>query len=267
MIGFSLFFILWFISAHLCGGLAIAVALHFSTVFILAVQLDSGWHWLRSSWLARFVGQCLMRVQVGSELMELDPLRQYVFACEPHGPVALHLCFLFAAHGGLTMQEKMARRTVVMGHWLLIFLPFVCQLFQLCGVTFSWRTTVDRALDRVSHLALCPSGMHGKLDSLRRIVEPGTIVVRRRERLGFIALAARRRAVIIPILSPREDDAMTVFNWILLAFGVYSKCDVTMRIGKPIDTGANPAEIETLASLYYENLVLLAGDDYKIKFE
>lgn len=271
MIGVSLFFPLWFVAAHLCGGLGVALAAHLSTVALLALFVEFGWHWLRASRLARFVGRSLMRVRVGGELLELDSRRQYIFACEPHGPAALHLCFLFAAHGDLAMHEKMARRTVVMGHWLLVLLPFVCQLFQLCGVMFSWRATVDRALDRRSHVALCPSGIAGKVDAITRSFEPHTIVIRRRERFGFIALAARKNAVIVPVLSPDENSALTTIHWLCFAAGLTSKCDVAMRIGKPIDTcsldSLTQTKLDKIASLYYEALVELAGDDYKIEFE
>lgn len=274
MIGVLLFLFLWPLATYLCGSLRTAVILHSLTLLTLNCYLHGGWHWLRSSALARFLGRRLMRVSVvGDALRTLDPARQHVFACAPHGPAALHLCFVFAAHGDATMSERMARRTVVVGHWLLVLLPFVCQIFQLCGVTFSQRSSFDRALDLRCDIALCPDGLDGKLAALRNpSAAPGTITIRRRERAGFVALAARKRALIVPVLSPLEHRPFGVLScFLLLAFGAYSPCDIAVRVGQPIETSEidadDSAQIDALTRTYYDRLVALAGDDYTINFD
>jgi hypothetical protein len=278
----------WLVLANLCGSFWLAVVVHLSTAAALAVFVNFGFHPFRASRVSLWVGRLLMRVSLDKAsrdiLASLDPKRQYIFACEPHGQAPLHLSFIFAAHGGATMQPALHEKTVVMGHTLIAMFPFMCQLFQLYGVTFSAEQTVQRALQLGAHMALCPSGLAGKLESINRDNynnhgEKHQVFVVRRSLPRIMKLAAERKALIVPVLSPNEDRAFWNLNpfettslfssfalgneWFVRPF-----CAINVRIGAPIDSGnfspRSASDLQSLTNLYYEKLSELAKPDYTL---
>jgi hypothetical protein len=304
--------ILWMALILLCGGFYLAVALHLSTASALALFVGFGWNGLRSSFISKRLAVFLRTrfTQASLDVLRaIDPKRQIFFACAPHGPVSLHLC-LFAAQGGADVgtATEIIERTVVMGHWLILLLPGVCQLFQLYGVVFSARSTVENALNKDANVALCVSGMPGKTFSqlkfsfnMKRVDgdKKTCVIVPRRERNGFLFLAAKRGALIVPVLSPNEDyaydDGLTSLTSFLLFLSDYlkhwlfdliagfcvcrvgglwfvqPKCNVSVRVGQPIDASlfdaSSSISMSELEKQYFDSLEHLASPDYKISFE
>jgi len=310
MILILLFFVLWWVLAYLCDSLLVAVALHLSTALALAVFLAFGWNWLRVSRLsvnvARFLGVRFTH-DGALVLQQLDARRQIFFACSPHGTASLPLC-LFAGHGACRsdIPSEIAERTAIMGHWLLLLLPGVCQFFQLYGVVFSARSTVESALDRGMNIALCPSGMLGKTSSqfsIDTMPDPMSqkipIYIPRRERIGFLFLAAKRKALVVPVLSRNEDylftDAfpsitalarfisqLTNNHWFVESLAamcvtpvggrwlIKPRFDVEIQVGAPIDAAlfdpSSKTSMATLEKQYCSSLKALEGRVHKVIF-
>lgn len=284
----------WYLLTLLCGGPLVAFVLHISTATFIAVFLPFGLHSWRASRFAHFVGRTLMRVSIDAKsvhrLQQLDERKTYWFPCDPHGQAPLHMTYVFAAHGNVGMPEGVARKTVVMGHWLILLLPFACQLCQLFGVTFSAPFTVQRSRAFNANIALCPGGLPAKNTCMLRrhdsnhvySTKPPVYVVARR-RPGYLRLAAKEKALIVPILSPDEERAFVNFNplswtgipYVVLMFGkewlFRPFCNVTVRVGEPIDAArfdpTKESDMLALNNLYYERIKQLASPDYCVVLE
>jgi hypothetical protein len=290
MIIILLFVATWYVLLSMCSwSWWWACAVHFGSVFLLALPGFKGSTWLRSSLLADAVVGWLLRTRLDDtsrqRLAKLDGKRQHVLLGEPHGQVPLHL-YLLAAFGS-HVPRHVAENTVVMAHWLISLLPFACQLCQLCGVVFSLRCTVDWALDRSYNVAACMSGLLGKHKSMLNEtldVVGSTVFVSTSERNGMLALAARRGALIVPIMVPRIDLAFAntrflkglPLSFLTVTLGgeffLRPFCDVEVRVGAPIDPrrlgidAECAADIGRLRRLFYRELEKLAQPEYVVRY-
>jgi len=276
-------------------GLLLGACVQIASVVALMYIFPLGLLCLRKSRFATLLGRYLMRVNFEPESLErlhnLDPNSRYVFACEPHGDKTLGMALTFGAPGHNTLPDKVVSNCVVVAHWLLFFVPFVAQLFVLCGVVCSRpKHFLYRTLRLGCNFAVCPSGLKGKFATLQRRDEdvPKSLtgkriiqVVQRAQRLGFCSLAARYKAKIVPVLSLHEDVAYyhlfqslrvpmlvcTVGS--LVFFPICERLDV--RVGMPIDTDGynseNSGEMSMLAARYYKALQDLAEPDYCVFLE
>ena len=204
--------------------------------------------------------------------------RQVVFGIAPHGPLCLGLVIGFAGHCG-QLPAQLSERLVIVGHWFIRALPFVRELASAFGIISSSRVTVDEAFERNQHLALIPCGM---LSKLRCLVEKTprdkhTVVVHRSaKRFGFIALAARNGALLVPVLAPDENRLYDLYGahfglwpltlvlgrWLLLP-----KKKSTVRVGMPIDTLDFANDIPGLERAYYAALSKLAEPTHWVRFK
>ena len=299
MILLSFFFVLlWLLLYTLCGGIWLAIGVHLVSAALLAVFAGFGLHPLRASRFADWFMGHWMRTNFDDAsravLAALDPSKQHIVLCEPHGQVPLAMC-RFAGYG-TEVPRAFARRTVVMGSSFMLLLPFFCQFFQLCGMVFAARVAVDATLDRSLNVVACLSGLKGKSASIvrdarecRRVDAQGRhiIDVVRPERCGLLVLAARRGLTIVPVFSPMEERAfwnvpvlfgergcnthvvLTMGNeWFMRPF-----CDVRVRVGAPIDTKAlrldpnSPRDMHELTELVYASMKQLAEPDCVVKLE
>jgi hypothetical protein len=288
----------WLALLALCSwSVWLALAVHFITVALLSLPFFNGLLSLRSSALADAVVGQLLRVSLAPDAADrvsrMSGDTQEIFACEPHGQLPLHLYF-FAAFGS-RLPLAVGRRCAVMGHAIIGVIPFVSQLCQLCGVIFSFRTTVDAALECGRSIAFCPSGLRGKAmamtDDAARDLDAmlGSddarlpIYVCRRDRCGLFALAARRGLRVTPVLVPRLNSAylnlypyqrpfwlfvITAGNdWLVRPFS-----KVELRFGAPLDPvalkidGNKPADVEAFFDAYHKELERLAQPDFVIKY-
>lgn len=269
---------------------------HFGTLVVLFWLFPVGVPAFRKSRLASFFGRTLVNINFDAvslaRLRRLDVKKNYAFAYEPHGPQVLGLCFTVAAPGTDSMPPALADNCVVVGHWIIVCVPFVAQFFALFGVVPSRPNRLfEMLLESGKSFAICPSGIQGKYASLLRTgQEPAQrkISVRRTRRsstserrgLGLFVYVARHKIALVPILSVDEDRAFrNLFGWIGCPHLVFPLgrqifrplCKhMVVRVGEPIDTAtvdaADPEAIRLLADQYYEALAELALPD-KIGFD
>jgi hypothetical protein len=291
------FLLVWPLLFFICGGFWLAIALHLGSAALLATLSHMGIEPLRASRFADWFLGHWMRTHFDDEsraqLAALDATKQYIFVCEPHGQVPLHLC-RFAGYGS-AVPRALAQRTVVMASSLMLLLPFACQFFQMCGMVFAARPAVELALDRSLNVAACLSGLTGKSASMLRTAEQcrrtrddgrHVVDVVQPERCGLLVLAVRRGLPIVPVLSPMEERAfwnvpllgehtpdwhlvLTLGNeWCMRPF-----CDVRVRVGAPIDTAAlgldanKPLHLHRLGELIYASMRQLAEPDCCVKLQ
>lgn len=226
----------------------------------------------RASRLAAYLGRVVMRTRFSS-LGVLDSLGAgpHMFVCEPHGVACLHLVFGFAAHGG-ALPEHVASRTLVVAHWLYKLVPILRNIYAVFGVIDNSAYAIECALDEGYSVALIPSALVGKDRSLTWTDdskdEDARTVVWRRSQLGWAVYAARRRASVVPVLSPREDEAyrrgMTHFAWpFVLPLGwwfIRPVVDIEFRVGAPIAHGTHA----TLAARTYATLRELGAPTHHV---
>jgi hypothetical protein len=236
--------------------------------------------YIRGSTFSQYVGEHLYGVRFDDaskwRLKALAQKGHYVFCCEPHGAACLHMVYGFAAHGE-RLPEALAERVHVMAHWCYLALPFVNVIYEAYGVVPNTQGVVQRLLARGDSIAVCPSGVPGKCCSV--INPPKNVktitVLRRREKLGFLSMAARNGADLVPVLSVNENNAFNhtdvTSGWFVygrwLLFPVVDSLE--LRVGAPIPTLSykhdDPASMEALADRYYSAVVALGGTDYTVE--
>lgn len=211
---------------------------------------------------------------------------QYIFACEPHGPECMQMAFGFAGHGG-ELPAEIADNLSLVSHWLGRFLPLVRDLYSAVGVVSCTREIVESELCAGSHLAIIPSGIKGKSQTMleggahndpKSITKEGKLRVRvhtRGDRLGIFALAAAHDAYLVPVFSPDEQRAFALHGrwlrcWPLVLirgwFGLLPFVDeIRVRVGEPINckpyNHQDRQSVRNLANLYYKRLGYLAHPD------
>jgi hypothetical protein len=204
--------------------------------------------------------------------------RSVIFAVEPHGYQCLAAALLFTGYGTesafLTqLGVEFMQNTRIVGHWIVNFFPFLNWLYAVFGVITSNRNAVERALVNGRHLVLIPSGLAGKQHSVEHRsampFEEVDILTRPDQRFGFLSLAARHSALVVPVLVPDEQDAYqalwssavpwflrpTLGKWLL--FPLVSSKHKSMRVlvGEPINggeyDGRSRKSIAEFAKRYY----------------
>lgn len=142
---------------------------------------------------------------------ELDPNRNYLFACFPHGVVCSGAFGAFATNA-LNFHEIFPGMTCNMitlgGHFLI---PFFRDLLLAVGGCSSSQESLNYLLDckneRGRCVALIVGGAAEALDS-----HPGEYKVILNRRKGFIKLAMRNGAPLVPVFSFGETDVFRPFN-------------------------------------------------------
>lgn len=244
----------------------------------------------RGGWLARAVWywfDASFTPESTEVLKEIDADmrtagKQFIFACEPHAPQCLQLTLGFAGHAA-KLPSELSRRVRVVAHTSTRFIPLVREILSLYGVVGAGRYALERLLNNGDSLALIPSGVYGKEHALldRTQHSSGVInVYRRRERFGFLYLAVKHRAAVVPVLSP---DELTSYELLFQQFRAWPlvlpigrhllapRNSVRFIVGKPIDTSEynykSTADMQRLADRYYFELAALApyGQTVKIR--
>lgn len=234
----------------------------------------------RDGWLARFVHKHAPVLYPRSARERLKQLarteRQLMFCLAPHGPMCLGMAIGFAGHYG-QIPVEISDRLLIVGHWSIRLIPFVRELAAAFGIISSLRAPVDEALAAGRHLALIPCGMDSKMQSLVDApVAPNTIVVhRQRNRLGFLALAARHNLLVVPVLAPDENNLYSLHGtslglwWLTLPLGrhlLLPRRTLTLRFGTPIDPAQLGHSVERLETAYYSALSQLAVPTHRVEY-
>jgi hypothetical protein len=263
----------------------VLMLLHYMTVSALRANGTLFWEESRVSHFARLVKWLFPVHFDAASIEQLNELakskRQLMFCLAPHGPLCLHAAIGFLGHVG-ELPKAMCQRLRLVGHWSLFMIPIVNELATAFGVIDSSRATVDMALENNQHVALIPCGMDSKIRVLIEapVADKQTVVIHRsRAQFGFLVLAARRKALIVPVLGPDENNLYDLYGtrfgcWILTLivgrFGVLPRQTSLVRVGKPIDTSGfaswKRADMLRLAELYYAALDELAGESHQLEF-
>jgi len=261
------------------------------------VRYDCSWPWLRATRLSDTLRRSLCALRLDSvshaRLAALAPdlrgRRQAIFAVEPHGYACIAVALLFAGYGTAgsprdALGADIAGRIRVVGHWIALTIPFVRELYAVFGVLNCSRASFEQALRSRQHLAVIPSGVNGKRDAVLRAPRAGVVDVLRRpdDRLGFLSLATRFGALIVPVLALDEQSTYTALGprwlpWPLqlvvgrcLVAPLARSAPMRVAVGEPIDTAAlnrhRPGAIEELAERYYDALSRLA-DEHGVRLE
>ena len=274
-------------------GLFVESWLGAALVLLAYYALLEGWHhadMLRSeSWrggpFARFVRHWFdveFDTKAVEQLCRIDtemPGEQFVFACEPHAPQCLHMALGFAAHGG-ALPSRLACNIRVVAHTATRFIPLLRELLSIYGVVDSSRRTMEDIFRSGLSVAVVPSGVYGKEHALLDEPCPHTVTVyRHQQRFGFLALAVRHGAHIVPVLSPDEPGAYSMYNrlwraWpFVLPIGrqiIAPQQPVRIYVGEPIETNKYNADdvesMQALAARYYKELAALAPPHYTVCF-
>jgi hypothetical protein len=271
----------------LCGSsfLNHALFLLATAIFIQQMSHANVKCWARGGWLARYIGESWYGVHFSAtsqkQLQEIDQFGRaaYMFCCEPHNAACLHMVFGFAAHGG-RLPERLASQLCVMAHKCYLALPFINVIYEAYGVVPNFQFVLERCLKRGTSVALCPSGIPGKIDAVLPR-PPGTptnvvrIIRRRRDKLGFLSMATRHQVSLVPVLSVNEHNAFaTTGAW--AGWLVYGRrlllpftSSLELRVGAPLSTAFyvhnNQASMEALADRYYQEVVELGKPDYVVE--
>jgi hypothetical protein len=283
LLAFAISALVWLLEFWLCG-FSVGNHLIFAVVSLsLAVlgTLSGLGAWLRRSLLADVIGDQLFHVRFSDRSKALlgaichdSSQNSYVFGCEPHGSHLTHMIFGFAAHG-LRMPGNLGARIYVVACWIYLFLPFINVIYEWFGVLPNVKCAMENALRHGYSLALCPSGVEGKWHSTEpRDASDHTLVrvlERPDEKLGWLTLAAKYTAFIVPVVSINEHRAYTISGW-RLALGRWFIFplvdDMEMRVGDPISTAAydytSSASMIKLKQAYYAAVCALGDEERKI---
>lgn len=256
-----------------------AVALYFALP--LAVNVRAVREWSLNNFVARSVAHFELDARSRRTLRLLRRATRRanapscVFAVEPHGYACLSVAVLwcgYAQHSVVrqALGVRFMRRTRIVGHWLAQRVPLLRRIYAAYGVIGCTAAEFDAALADGKHLVLLPGGWAGKRDAMQREpLERDAVRVLKRplRRSGFLALAARRGALVVPVLAVDEARAFRAkgpawLHWLLRWPHWHALGDARpMRVvcAPPIDTRRFPNQINRLHALYYNSLALLAA--------
>lgn len=163
--------------------------------------------WLRRHWLK-------MEVIWQERKKEEEEQRPVVYAVLPHGMCCWTLGALFVAPGSRSQRFGRCR---VLVHWFLTRAPLIRELVLSLGMLLgSTREAMDMQLAEGYSVALCPSGVEGKLMAaqvLHRVqdllnLETGQqrVLVVRRSRHGFLKVCRQHGVRVVPVLAVDEHQ-------------------------------------------------------------
>ncbi|CAG5119165.1 unnamed protein product [Candidula unifasciata] len=161
----------------------------------------------RSEWVRRWPlfkwGAAYFPVQL-IKTQEIDPSKNYIFACHPHG-VMCHSHFINFASEGTDFSAKFAGikpyLTVLSGQFMF---PVFRDYFILSGSIEVSRPSVEWVLTKEgTGNAVCIM-IGGALEALE--ARPGSFTLKIKSRKGFCKLALRHGAGIVPVFAFGEND-------------------------------------------------------------
>jgi hypothetical protein len=278
-----LFFLL---ELWLCGGLNVWENRWWHVLFVICslsicaiAGLTGARNRLRGSLFADFVGETLMRVQFDERskriLKNLSPEHSYVIGCHPHGTHCAHMIRMSGY--GSALPSWLGTQLQVVVHFAYLFVPFLNVVYECCGMMPNFKFAMSNVLRNGGSLALCPEGIDGKWlateqPSPTRSANEIDVLVRSSARLGFVSLAARHDAFLVPLLSVNEMQAYRVYPMraVLGRFGFLPLVNrMEMRVGEPISTiGVDHkdwTQVAALATRYYEAVARLADPDFTVR--
>jgi hypothetical protein len=276
---------MWALEFYLCRlSVARHVLFWLASLALALVGSMSGFKFrLRRSLLADFIAEQLFGVHFDDAsrrtLRALDAdEHRYVFGCHPHGTHCTHMLRL--AGFGSALPESLGARLHIVVYWAYLVMPFLNVFYECAGMMPNLQCAMNLTLACGGSFAVCPDGVDGKWRATDRVSSGSerrrstAIDVHRRssKRLGFISLAARNGAYLVPLLSVNEHQAYDVLPG-RLALGRWCILPLVermeMRVGAPIATTGfdykSRADMLRLADTYYEALARLGAHDYHVR--
>lgn len=185
--------LLWF-EGPLYQLLIIAAGLAYMPSFLNTDSTQTGrpWDWVRLNPLWRLAHEYLDLEVVRTQA--LDPTRRYVFGFHPHGILLLSRT---ATYGGLFEQAFPGLRTRCLAASPMFLLPMAREICLWCGAVDAARTTASRCLRAGLSLIVYPGGSK---EIFKTDGGSGDTELVLSERLGFVKLAMRNGAQLVPTL-------------------------------------------------------------------
>ncbi|XP_074662833.1 2-acylglycerol O-acyltransferase 1-like [Tubulanus polymorphus] len=134
---------------------------------------------------------------------DIDPKNNYIFCVHPHGNVSLLSTILSDATGFSSKFPGLKPHMVVMES--LFRFPVLKHFFSLSGAISSSADSIDHVLRRGSGNAvvIAVGGGHELID-----MHPGTMVLTLRKRKGFVKMALKHGASLVPVLNFGDGDLL-----------------------------------------------------------
>lgn len=222
--------------------------------------------WVQRWSLWRFV-QRYFSLSMVATAGKLDPSKQYVIGCHPHGfiPVATMVALLTKVCNATDVLGGIKLRTLAAS--FCFYVPAYRDLLLAGGVIDAARYNARQALDDGYSIALVPGGATEALYA-------GKEVLVLKHRLGFVRLAMETGADLVPVYSFGEtrcyDQLSTVLPFVkpvqvkfqkifglslpLVTNIIPKRVKVTLVVGKPIPVTKNHSpsyhEVKALLEVY-----------------
>ena len=182
----------------------------------------------------------------------LDPDAQYFMAAHPHGTVIFQRTFWRAA----CLERLFNRPWRMLGASVLFRIPIVREMTLWFGAVDASRSNVERLLRRGVNVVVWPGG----LDEANSVDDQQTVNLR--TRTGFIRLAVKHGASVLPVFVFGELDAVEAVRFLPQPIAAWLKRNLRISsnafigrygsfiprrvpfnlvLGKPIPTKASPA--------------------------
>eukprot|EP00290_Baffinella_frigidus_P035945 CAMPEP_0180316140 /NCGR_PEP_ID=MMETSP0988-20121125/33075_1 /TAXON_ID=697907 /ORGANISM="non described non described, Strain CCMP2293" /LENGTH=336 /DNA_ID=CAMNT_0022301169 /DNA_START=94 /DNA_END=1101 /DNA_ORIENTATION=+ len=228
------------------------------------VQTHWIWHWLKRR----------MNLKLHFE-EELDPAKKYVFGVHPHSilPWGSIVNLLTDVNNKESngFHDKFSFTQLHAGGASVCFcIPVYRELCLAGGCIEATRPVMDKALEQGKSIMIVVGGAAEAMHAF-----PGTNTLILKKRYGFVAMAIRNGADLVPVYSFGETDAYDQVDlsrvpvigslrerWTRI-FGttlpmvtniIPLKCDCTTHVGRPIpverDPDPSPEKVEALLQIY-----------------
>lgn len=251
--------------------------------FLTPYHLKGGrpWDALRMSWLWQYAHRylSLRLIRTG----KLDPAKQYIFGFHPHGVLVMSRIGMY---GGLFEKLFPGIDLRTLGATPMFWWPGAREISLWMGAVDAGRKSAEKVLSRGNSLVIYPGGSREIFSTDPYSKET---VVELNSRKGFIRLALRHGAALVPTVIYNERHAYTPVHlpaWLrgfclrrfkmpmLLFFGRFGTLmplpfHLGIVFGKPIEvlrsTEPTEEEINELHARYKQALLAL-WEEHKTKF-
>jgi len=183
------------------------------------IYFQKRWYW---KWIKEYF---YASVEVETPL---NHSQLYIFCCHPHGPTSFnHMLTMTDCCGMLSQHYKGQRRDL--GASVLFYIPFFKDFLLFLGCVDAGHSTANYNLSKGNSLFIYIGGEKEQLMS-----ETGKHKIFVKNRKGFIKLALKYGAHVVPMYAFGENDVYTTSN-ILLGFRMWLQKNFS--IGIPICFG------------------------------
>ncbi|XP_074651957.1 2-acylglycerol O-acyltransferase 1-like [Tubulanus polymorphus] len=174
---------------------------------VRASRGDRLWPWFRRNFLLAKWVTSLLPVRL-IKTTELDVNKNYIFGVHPHGTIGLMSTFLTDAAGFDRLFPGIKPHMVVMKMFFAV--PILKEICMLCGAISLESEFLHYVLDknqRGTAVIIAVGGAYEVLDA-----HPGTMILTLQKRKGFIKIALKQGASLVPVLNYGDNDQLEQFS-------------------------------------------------------